>query len=146
MSAGTAHNQEQFASSLAQATGDRRPKSANYSDLMKKRVELGPRGVKVNVCPFGCETDRLDDLGFCDHLVGFTNENLGMGRFELMLPPAEGDRHKRRRVDGRIVLPVLKDDVLVRVTSDHRVYRRGGVQAALESVKKKTESPEGAKR
>jgi hypothetical protein len=111
--------------------GGVKAKQANYSDLMKRRVELEPRGVKVNACPFGCETHDLDDNGLCQHVVGYTNETLGMTRMEVCLPANPADRRRRRSVSGAMIEKVKPTDVKVRITTDYRVYRAGGIDELM---------------
>jgi hypothetical protein len=116
-------------------------KQANYSDFMRRKVELEPKGKKVNACPFGCLTEELDDRGYCHHLVGFSNEDLGVSPvhpqatprtvMEVLLPPDEDDRLRRRKVLGEVRVPVKRSDVLVRVTNNYRVYREGGIDEVM---------------
>lgn len=40
---------------------------------------------KDNHCPFGCTDDMLDDLGYCDHLIGFTNDGKMFEPLESLL-------------------------------------------------------------
>lgn len=103
-------------------------------------------GEKANACPFGCPDQKLDENGYCKHLVGFTNStpaecSLGKGLMEPMVtvggrkvvqvrresvPGEDGDE------EGEPVLEkVLPADVLVRITVSSRVYRQ-----AVEKTKK----------
>ena len=110
-------------------------KTANYSEFMRKKVELEPKGIRINRCPFGCTVDQLDDHGYCDHLVGFTHEALGAkpgGKMEVCLPPDPGDRRARRRVCGDTIERIKAGDVLDRITNNYRVYREGGISELME--------------
>lgn len=90
-------------------------------------------GEKVNACPFGCEAEDLDEMGYCDHLVGFTNSTekeckAGKGEMEPMGKDSQG----RRKVFGTEKLPVKKNDVLIQITTSFRVYRE---EVLVESAK-----------
>ena len=95
------------------------------SPLMQAKAKS--RGNKVNACPFGCDLEDLDDLGYCKHLVGFTTDKK---TYEPM----------RRREDGRLQVygeekkPLQPGDKLVEITLSHRVYRQ---QADKQAVDKK---------
>lgn len=118
---------------------DLRPKVDNRSELVKAK-ERAVNG-KVNACPFGCEFRHLDDHGYCRHLIGFSNDQR---HFEPMVKdPVTGRRVVRVRNkpkeevsewddDGKPVMmqvsepilePVLKGDVLVKISTSFRVYR-----------------------
>lgn len=82
----------------------------------------------VNACPFHCEPSDLDELGYCCHLVGFTNAKIPegvvknpSGVVEVLSAP---DAVLRRRsiLRGQNV-PLEAGDVLVRITTSSRVYR-----------------------
>jgi hypothetical protein len=96
-----------------ESTPDRRPNALSRLMLAKGRTGTGE---KVNFCPFGCATDELDEHGYCKHLVGFTADG-------KTLEPMAADERGRRRVDGGRREPVLKGDVLERITTCSRVYR-----------------------
>lgn len=94
------------------------------SPLMKAQSRVGD-GEKVNACPFGCEPESLDEMGYCKHLVGFTNDTekevrAGKARME----PMGVDHLGRRKVFGDKTEPVVKGDVLVQITCSSRVYRK----------------------
>jgi hypothetical protein len=93
-------------------------RKANLSRLM---VSLGraSAGEKVNFCPFGCQLEDLDDLGFCYHVIGFTIP----GTEKFYEPLKDPDAGGRRIVDGTAKFPVLKTDQLERITCSCRVYR-----------------------
>jgi hypothetical protein len=40
-------------------------------------IEQSLTGEKVNFCPLGCEIAHLDMVGYCRHLIGFTNAKFG---------------------------------------------------------------------
>lgn len=99
-------------------------RSANHSPLMARLVASG-LGEKVNACPFGCADEALDDLGLCDHLVGYTDDGKTMepvvrvkGRVTVRVP--EGPDGKYRRV------PVPPGSKLERITVSARVYHERG--------------------
>lgn len=96
-----------------QAPPDKRvaPKSPLMAAMAKAST-----GEKVNACPFGCQVEDLDDNGYCDHLMGFTNDGKTM-------EPMVKDHRERRVVQGAHPQPVLKKDVLVQITTSSRVYR-----------------------
>lgn len=91
-------------------------RSANLSDLMKAKSRAS-LGEKVNFCPFGCDDEDLDDLGYCEHLVG-----IALPDGKTMEPVITDDRG-RRRVVGASPQPVQRGDKLVRITTCSRVYR-----------------------
>ena len=88
---------------------------ANLSPLMQAKGRAH-QGEKVNACPFGCEVSDLDELGYCRHLVGFTNDG------KTMEPMREG-MDGRRKVFGKESESVLKADKLIKITVSSRVYR-----------------------
>ncbi len=79
---------------------------------------------KQNHCPKGCQTSDLDDMGYCKHLAGFTNDG------KVMEPLVKVDRttsEKKGRhgylagewtVDGAKREQVRKEDVLVNPERD----------------------------
>lgn len=100
-----------------------RDQKARLSPLMQAKGRVAT-GEKVNACPFGCEPGDLDEMGYCDHLVGFTNNSekeckAGKGEMEPMGKDTQG----RRKVFGADKAPVKKNDVLVQITTSYRVYR-----------------------
>ena len=106
------------------------------TDVKKRLPKLSPLmqakadnvdGSKVNMCPFGCEDEELDDFGYCGHLVGFTNDG------KLMEPQVVNEFGRRQVVvatrregkkDVPVLEPVLKTDKLVQITTSYRVYRK----------------------
>jgi len=95
-------------------------------------------GQAVNFCPFGCTAEKLDEHGYCNHLIGFSNDKV---TYEPMV------RHRangRRVVQVRtkpvgqeyddlgnvhaVVKPVneecLPTDKFVQITTSWRVYRK----------------------
>lgn len=74
---------------------------------------------KENHCPKGCLLSQLDELGYCKHLAGFTNDG------KIMEPLVKVDRTTRIKdgrhgfcagemvVDGALAQPIRKGDVLV---------------------------------
>lgn len=90
-------------------------RSANLSDLMKAQGKAS-LGEKVNFCPFGCPDHRLDEVGYCRHLIGFSKDQ------KTVQPMRRRDKDKRRQVFGREVQPIPANSVLVRITCDYRVY------------------------
>ncbi len=90
-------------------------RKANLSELMQAKGKASA-GEAVNACPFGCQDEELDELGYCQHLVGFTNDG-------KMMEPMVPDERGRRRCLGSAPEPVKKSDKLVRITVSSRVYR-----------------------
>ena len=116
-------------------------------DTRSELVKAQSRAVrgKVNACPFGCGFSKLDENGYCRHLIGFSND-------QKTFEPMVYDPHTGRRVvkvarretgqnpvawndDGVPVMEAVfelvpekiqPDDVLVRITSSYRVYRDVG--------------------
>lgn len=106
----------------------KRAKNANLSSLMKAKNKARD-GSPVNFCPFGCSDDELDSNGYCDHLVGFTN-NPKKGYEPLVFDEAFGHRRVKPKIvkirgrKSKIVLePCQPGDKYVRITTDYRVYR-----------------------
>lgn len=89
-------------------------RAANMSELMRAKGKAS-LGEKVNFCPFGCTVEDLDDHGYCDHLVGVTEDGKTM---EQMVTDERG----RRRTLGTLPAPVPKGAKLVRITTCARVY------------------------
>lgn len=103
--------------------GRPKPKNANHSPLMQA-LQKASLGEKVNVCPYGCTEEDLDDRGLCDHLVGYTTDGKTMeplvavrGRKTVQVP--DGPDGKPRRV------PIPAGAHLERITTSARVYHRG---------------------
>ena len=103
------------------------PQQAEIEDL-KEETRRNIGSVK-NHCPFNCSAEKLDEHGYCEHLVGFTNEErVGAPVDQLTVAPQTGmamvnGRHARKEMvkflGEEVPLPppskeiVLKDDVLV---------------------------------
>ncbi len=85
------------------------------SPLMKAK-EADRTGEGVNFCPFGCEQDDMDDHGYCDHLIGFSNDG-------KTYEPMVKDERGHRVVRGGRPAPVQRTDKLVQITTSSRVYR-----------------------
>lgn len=110
-------------------------KSANHSPLME-RLQRASLGEKVNFCPFGCKEHELDELGLCDHLVGYTDDGRTMepvekvrGRRVVQLPQGPDGRPRR--------VPVPPGSRLERITVSARVYHQGAEpQKKSEALKK----------
>lgn len=86
------------------------------SPLMRLK-QTTTTGEKVNVCPFGCTADDIDEHGYCCHLVGFTNDGRTMEPMKL-------NEQGKRFVHGAKKEPVLASDQLVQITVSSRVYRK----------------------
>lgn len=111
-------------------------RSANHSPLMAALTRPS-KGEVQNFCPYGCTIEELDANGYCEHLIGFSNDQKF---YEPMITDDEGNRrvkvHKDK--DGKPVLePVLKTDKLERITVSHRVYRDVVLVAPKEDKIKK---------
>lgn len=87
------------------------------SDLMIAQA-AATTGEKVNFCPFGCEDEEIDSNGYCDHLIGFTNDG------KTFEPMVMDERTGRRIVRVPKELPLVqRGDKLVRISTSSRVYR-----------------------
>jgi hypothetical protein len=124
------------------AVGNRRDQRSKLLQAQAKATE----GEKVNFCPYGCEDYQLDEHGYCNHLIGFTNDKklfepmvkVKGGRRRVKVPmAATGEFIIDEEVDedGNIkpvktpvyrpqLSPVLKTDELVQISSSYRVYRQ----------------------
>lgn len=118
------------------------------SPLMRAKAIAGANE-KVNFCPFGCTVEDIDENGYCDHVIGFTNDGK---TYEPMILGEDGRRRvkvdmakvgERRDAKGKMhpimkpVLPsLLPTDKLVQITTSSRVYRDVNAPAVpeLESV------------
>jgi hypothetical protein len=92
---------------------------ARFSQFYRAQRKAAKQGLVVNACPFGCEHDDLDDLGYCCHLVGFTSDRLTLERLDAEPKPGK----EKRAVDGQKTEAVRRTDKLVRITNNYRVYR-----------------------
>ena len=65
-----------------------------------------------NHCPFGCPATALNDLGYCRHLVGFTNDGEIV---DPLAPLMRGDHDTgyKRVMGGTSVQRVLPGDKVV---------------------------------
>jgi hypothetical protein len=113
---------------------EQRQKKANLSPLMLRKSQE-TTGEKVNVCPFGCEAEDLDEHGYCDHLIGFTRDK------KFYEPQVMNPLTERREVVGSVrdpktgkmvpnLLLVKQSDQLVQITDCYRVYRNIDKEAA----------------
>lgn len=90
----------------------------------------------VCFCPFGCSHEDQDAIGYCRHLIGFTNAPLKDGlvtnpqghKVDDVLSVPDLIRHRRSVVRGASI-PIEKGDVLVRITHSSRVYRKNPGEA-----------------
>lgn len=76
-----------------------------------------------NHCPFGCEVSELDDHGYCDHLVGFTNDGKVI---EKVFRDDKGITH----VSSKKTDEVQKADKLV---NPERVIEEGAIKRIAKS-------------
>lgn len=108
-------------------------KKSKLSRLLLAKAE-NTTGEVLNFCPFGCPDEALDDHGYCDHLVGFTNSTLqeckaGNGVMDPMVMNEAGRRVVQvpsRRVGKKEIFQqtkVLPTDVLELISISSRVYR-----------------------
>lgn len=126
---------------------DVQPRGPTGELLLKEEDVLSPlvlaqrksqRDGDVNVCPFGCQKDNLDEHGYCRHLIGFTNDTrhyepviMVRGKRKIFIPREKigeaGFNEYGEAVEeqwGPPQLPkVQKDDVIVQITTSWRVYR-----------------------
>ncbi len=126
-----------------------------------KRLQL--QGHIVNLCPFGCQNEHLDHVGYCRHLVGFTQDGK---KYEPLRRVATKDKTGQLIVRGRFVQvkrsrvcvgvneegekeyadgppelePVLPGDEVIMITTTGRVYRN---HEALEAQKQGAEQKKG---
>lgn len=115
----------------------------------------GPSAVAqkaVAKCPFDCEGDAVNELGYCRHLVGFVNAGEKQMEPRRLVPCAwrkeEGEDGKevevpteyRESVAGRDKQPLPRGAVLVPIGSCSRVYTRDGIEdyETLGHLKSKT--------
>jgi hypothetical protein len=89
---------------------------------------------KLNLCPCGCPDTALNEHGYCEHLVGFTNDGRSYEprEFPAKDPKTPLESAILERVDGSKPLPVLPDDILVQITTTARVYRGAKVEQPVE--------------
>ncbi len=111
------------------------PHGSKLSPLMYAKGKA-KSGRAVNACPFGCAERQLDQLGYCRHLVGFTNphderyyapQQMGKGGKRIVKPRLEVDEDLSCDGEEPILKmvwePVQEGDLLVKITSCSRVYR-----------------------
>lgn len=133
--------------SMGAVDADRRRKimamhnQAVEAPMAQEAPEL-PDGVE-NLCPFGCKNDKLNEIGHCRHLVGFSsNGKTFEPQVKRKRPAREADGKIIRDDDKNVVMEwdgawitdgrnpqiVLKTDKLVtsaiRPGVSKRVYRR----------------------
>lgn len=106
-------------------------KRNNWSPEFKELMEAA-EGVVVNLCPYGCEEEHLQEHGYCQHLIGFTVP----GKPKEMEPfstwtNAYGVKD-RRFTDGTRRCPVPEGSKLIQLSVNHRVYHELG-ELALET-------------
>lgn len=82
-----------------------------------------------NHCPLGCERSDLDELGYCHHLVGFTNDGKTMECLEPHLAP-NGEPTGRMKVNGKKKAKVLPTDILV---NPEKLQKVEGVESMAKS-------------
>lgn len=99
-----------------------RARSANYSPLMLAKTLASMTGKKANACPYNCEIQDLDESGYCDHLIGFSNDGK---TFEPMII-GESDRRivrPRRSAKGSILHDKIPAGCRLELgTVSYRVY------------------------
>ncbi len=105
-----------------------------HSRLMQATL-ANKEGKVLNFCPFGCEGEDLDHMGYCDHLVGFTNDRKsyepmeiqdGMRIVQLRRPLIETKTRRGKLVQREgppILEPCLPGDKFEQITTSWRVYR-----------------------
>lgn len=95
-------------------------RQAKLSPLRKAQLKAH-QGQIVNACPCGCADEDLDDLGYCEHLVGISvpvPPNVKPTHMELVVADEKG----RIRVLGSQTAPIPAKAKLVRITTSCRVY------------------------
>lgn len=86
------------------------------SDLMKAKGE-SDQGAPPNFCPFDADPDHLNDQGYCEHLVGFSND-------QETMEPVKYRPSGHPYLCGEKPVPIPKGAKLVRVTTSYRVYHQ----------------------
>ncbi len=86
---------------------------------MAQMTELKPltaEKIKIH-CPFGCEAEDCDENGYCQHLVGFSNDTKTLEPLEDQTRFNKEDKEWQStsymRVNGKKAEKVQDDDVLV---------------------------------
>lgn len=120
---------------------------------LAKLIESDSDPREVCVCPYGCGPDEQDALGYCKHLIGFTNAQVPEGEVTAATKiPAEpvieilGEPDailQRRSVQRGKNERLQIGDYLVRITCSSRVYRRLPVSEVKKDEKKPTPAPAG---
>lgn len=106
----------------------------DHRTRLKKMMDEADTPNSVLVCPYGCGSDDVDMLGYCRHLIGFTNAPLPEGpvrsangyKVDDVLGPPDPVLHRRsvvRRDKDHPPVPLEVGDYLVRATTSSRVYR-----------------------
>lgn len=91
-------------------------RKARLSKLAASQKRARAYNQIVNVCPFGCADNNVDENGYCYHLVGTSDDKK---TYEpMVLDPVRNirvtDRRRKKLKDG---------DKLIRCSNNFRVYR-----------------------
>ncbi len=73
-------------------------------DVVDEEANTEIKAQVSNYCPFGCSLEDLNDRGYCNHLIGFTNDRKVMEPLTpIMSKDAEGNPEPtgHYRVKGR---------------------------------------------
>jgi hypothetical protein len=98
------------------------PTAEDIQDLKAERANI--LGEVSNHCPFGCDKGELDEYGYCQHLVGFTNDKKTMETLQLWKrqnqKTGEWAETGDKFVSGqrKHVKPVLETDTIVNPTRE----------------------------
>lgn len=82
-----------------------------------------PAQKQDNHCPYGCGLDQLDDMGYCRHLAGFTNDRKTFEPVEKLIDRF-GRNTGRYMVNGKKRQKVLDSDMLVNPIKTDSTGRR----------------------
>ena len=106
---------------------------------MLDRAKRNPNEI-LNLCPCGCSVQRLDDKGYCRHLIGWTVDGQTVELREKF-----GSGHERT---GNLLGVVEEDDILISgtpfrkdkngnhtPTPTYRVYRKSGKAPIVDDGK-----------
>ena len=136
---------------------EERAKQGHLSPLMKAK-NRSMKGQVVAACPYGCTVEKMDEHGYCKHLVGFTSD---CNKYEPMkrvngkrvvqckMVPLEGQTSEEGEP---LMVPQLEDvrptDKLVRISVSYRVYRDvdGAGQRQIEAEERKRKDEETEQR
>lgn len=117
-------------------------KNEHLSPLMRAHMVAIKTQDKPNFCPFGCTPQHLDEHGYCDHLIGFTEDKKGYEPFVLDTNEKSrtfGQRRVQVELRGpkhhriKVLKKIRKTDKIVQITSSWRVYRDG--PASIQQTK-----------